>query len=215
MKVSKKLFSSFTRKVKMKKQTIVAAVLAVCSVTAAMAQASGEGPWLVRARAVHLDMANKDGTGLGLTVNNKTFAEVDVSYFFTPNIAAELILTVPQKQTVYLGGTSIGTFKHLPPSLLLQYHFTGLTGYKPYVGAGLNYTKITSVNLLGGGASLEKDSWGGALQVGVDIPLDKNWSLNFDVKKVYIRTDVFVGAVNTGTLKLDPVLAGVGLGYRF
>ncbi len=199
----------------MKKQTIVAAVLAVCSVTAAMAQASGEGPWLVRARAVHLDMANKDGTGLGLTVNNKTFAEVDVSYFFTPNIAAELILTVPQKQTVYLGGTSIGTFKHLPPSLLLQYHFTGLTGYKPYVGAGLNYTKITSVNLLGGGASLEKDSWGGALQVGVDIPLDKNWSLNFDVKKVYIRTDVFVGAVNTGTLKLDPVLAGVGLGYRF
>jgi outer membrane protein len=214
MNVSKKLFSSFTRKVKMKKQTIVAAVLAACSVTAAMAQASGEGPWLVRARAVHLDMANKDGTGLGLSANNKTFAEVDVSYFFTPNIAAELILTVPQKQTVYLGGTSIGTFKHLPPSLLLQYHFTGLTGYKPYVGAGLNYTRITDVNL-GLGATLENDSWGGALQVGMDIPLDKNWSLNFDVKKVYIRSDVFIGAVNQGTLKLDPLLVGVGLGYRF
>ena len=214
MNVSKKLFSSFTRKVKMKKQIIVAAVLAACSVTAAMAQASGEGPWMVRARAVHLDMANKDGTGLGLSVNNKTMPEVDVSYFFTPNIAAELILTVPQKQTVYLGGTSIGTFKHLPPSLLLQYHFTGLNGYKPYVGAGLNYTRITDVNL-GLGASLEKDSWGGAFQVGVDIPLDKNWSMNFDVKKVYIRSDVFIGAVNNGTLKLDPLLVGVGLGYRF
>ena len=214
MNVSKKLFYSFTRKVKMKKQTIVAAVLAACSVTAAMAQASGEGPWLVRARAVHLDMANKDGPGLGLSVNNKTIPEVDVSYFFTPNIAAELILTVPQKQTVYLGGTSIGTFKHLPPSLLLQYHFTGLTGYKPYIGAGLNYTRITDVNL-GLGASLEKDSWGGALQVGMDIPLDKNWSMNFDVKKVYIRSDVFIGAANQGTLKLDPFLVGVGLGYRF
>ena len=198
----------------MKKQTIVAAVLAACSVTAAMAQASGEGPWLVRARAVHLDMANKDGTGLGLSVNNKTIPEVDVSYFFTPNIAAELILTVPQKHTVYLGGASIGTFKHLPPSLLLQYHFTGLTGYKPYIGAGLNYTRITDVNL-GLGASLEKDSWGGALQVGMDIPLDKNWSMNFDVKKVYIRSDVFIGAANQGTLKLDPFLVGVGLGYRF
>ena len=199
----------------MKKQTIVAAVLAACSVTAAMAQASGEGPWMVRARAVHLDMANKDGTGLGLSVNNKTIPEVDVSYFFTPNIAAELVLTVPQKQTVYLGGASIGTFKHLPPSLLLQYHFTGLGAYKPYVGAGVNYTRITSVNLLGGRADLEGDSWGGALQVGMDIPLDKNWSLNFDVKKVYIRSNVFVDGTNQGTLKLDPLLVGVGLGYRF
>lgn len=199
----------------MKKQTIVAALLAAGSVTAAMAQASGEGPWMVRARAVHLDMANKDGTGLGLSVNNKTIPEVDVSYFFTPNIAAELVLTIPQKQTVSMGGASIGTFKHLPPSLLLQYHFTGLGGYKPYVGAGVNYTRITSVNLLGGTADLEDDSWGGALQVGMDIPLDKNWSLNFDVKKVYIRSNVFVDGANRGTLKLDPLLVGVGLGYRF
>ncbi len=199
----------------MKKQIIAAAVLAACSVTAAMAQASGEGPWMVRARAVHLDMANKDGTGLGLSVNNKTIPEVDVSYFFTPNIAAELVLTVPQKQTVSLGGASIGTFKHLPPTLLMQYHFTGLNGYKPYVGAGINYTRITSVNLLNGAAGLENDSWGGALQVGMDFPLDKNWSLNFDVKKVYIRSDVFVGGADRGTLTLDPLLVGVGLGYRF
>lgn len=199
----------------MKKQTIAAVVLAACSVTAAMAQASGEGPWVLRARAVHLDMANKDGTGLGLSVNDKTIPEVDVSYFLSPNIAAELVLTVPQKQTVYSGGTSIGTFKHLPPTLLLQYHFTGLNGYKPYVGAGINYTRITSVNLLNGTAGLENDSWGGALQAGLDISLDRNWSLNFDVKKVYIRSDVFVGGLNQGTLKLDPVFVGVGLGYRF
>ena len=199
----------------MKKQSIVAAVLAAGAVSAAMAQTFGDSPWVVRARAVHLDMANKDGTGLGLSVNNKTIPEVDVSYFFTPNMAAELVLTVPQKQTVSMGGTSIGTFKHLPPSLLLQYHFTGLTGYKPYVGAGLNYTKITGVNLLSGGASLDDHSWGSAWQVGLDIPLDKNWSFNLDLKKVYIRTDVFVGTANQGTLKLDPVLVGVGLGYRF
>jgi outer membrane protein len=62
---------------------------------------------------------------------------------------------------------------------------------------------------------LDDHSWGGALQVGMDIPLDKNWSLNFDIKKVYIRSDVFLGTANQGTLKLDPVLVGVGLGYRF
>ena len=56
----------------------------------------------------------------GLTVNNKWLPEVDISYFFTPNLAAELILTVPQKHTVYAGGTSIGSLKHLPPTLLLR-----------------------------------------------------------------------------------------------
>lgn len=198
----------------MKKQLIVIAVLAASGMGAVQAQ-QAEGPWMVRARAVHLDMANKDNTGLGLTVDNKTIPEVDVSYFFTPNIAAELILTVPQKQTVSSNGTSIGTFKHLPPTLLLQYHFTGLTGYKPYVGAGINYTDISKVDLLGGAATLDSHSWGGALQAGVDIPLDKNWSINFDVKKVYIKTNVYAAGVNAGTLKLDPMLVGVGLGYRF
>ena len=194
------------------KKILIAATVGMLVAGSVAAQ---ESPWLVRARAVHLDMANKDNTGLGLTVDNKTIPEVDVSYFFSPNVAAELILTVPQKQTVYSNGTSIGTFKHLPPTLLMQYHFTGLNGYKPYVGAGINYTDISKVNLLGGVATLDSHSWGGALQAGVDIPLDKNWSLNFDVKKVYIKTDVYAAGVNAGTLKLDPVLVGAGIGYRF
>jgi outer membrane protein len=195
----------------MKKQLIVIAALAACGVGAAQAQ---ETPWMVRARAVHLDMANKDSTGLGLSADNKTIPEVDVSYFFTPNIATELILTVPQKQTVSSNGSSIGTFKHLPPTLLLQYHFTGLNGYKPYVGAGINYTDISKVSLPTG-VTLDSHSWGGALQVGVDIPLDKHWSINFDVKKVYIKTDVYSTGTSIGTLKLDPMLVGAGVGYRF
>jgi len=199
----------------MKKQTVVAALLAAGAVTGAMAQSSGEGAWMVRARAVNLDMSNKDSTGLGLVVNNKTIPEVDVTYFLTPNVAAELILTVPQKQTVYSNGASIGTFKHLPPTLLAQYHFTGLQGYRPYVGVGINYTDISKVSLLGGAVTLDQDSWGGALQAGVDIALDRNWSINLDVKKVYIKTRVYSGGANAGTLRLDPVLAGVGIGYRF
>ena len=199
----------------MKKQIVVAALLAAGTVTGAMAQSSGEGAWMVRARAVNLDMSNKDSTGLGLVVNNKTIPEVDVTYFLTPNVAAELILTVPQKQTVYSNGVSIGTFKHLPPTLLAQYHFTGLQGYRPYVGVGINYTDISKVSLLGGAVTLDQDSWGGALQAGVDIALDRNWSINLDVKKVYIKTRVYSGGANAGTLRLDPVLAGVGIGYRF
>ena len=63
--------------------------------------------------------------------------------------------------------------------------------------------------------SIKRNSWGAALQVGFDIPLTKQLSLNFDVKKVYIKTDVYSGDVKAGTFKVDPVLVGVGLGYRF
>lgn len=79
----------------MKKNLLAVAVLCALTSGAAFAQ-QAEGPWLVRARAVNLDSANKDSTGLGLSVNDKVIPEVDVSYFFTPNIAAELVLTVPQ-----------------------------------------------------------------------------------------------------------------------
>jgi len=194
------------------KKMIVLAALAACGVGAVQGQ---EGPWMVRARATHLGMQNQDSTGLGLAVNDKTIPEVDVSYFFNKNVAAELVLTIPQKQTVYSNGADIGSFRHLPPTLLAQYHFTDFVGFKPYVGAGVNYTRISSVNVLNGGATLDNHSWGFAYQAGVDIPLDKKWSLNFDVKKIHIKTNVYAAGANAGTLKLDPVAASVGLGYRF
>ena len=196
----------------MKKIIIAAAV----SMLVAGQVAAQETPWLVRVRAVELNMANKDSTGLHLNVNDKTIGEVDVSYFFNKNVAAELILTLPQSQVVSAGATAIGSFKHLPPTLTLQYHFTDFQGFKPYVGAGLNYTKITGDNVAAGAYHLDNNSFGAAFQAGVDVPLTKQVSLNFDVKKVYIRTDVYNAAgVSQGILKLDPLLVGVGVGYRF
>ncbi len=200
----------------MKKQVIAAAVLCTLLSGAVFAQQTAEGPWMVRARAVHLQSSNGDSTGLGLSINNKLMPEVDVSYFFNKNVAVELVLTVPQKHTLYSSalGRDIGTLKHLPPTLMAQYHFD-TNGFKPYVGAGINYTRFSSVNVLSGAASVDKNSWGPALQVGVDIPLTGNMYLNLDLKKVYIRTDVYAGGANLGTFKADPLLAGIGLGWRF
>ena len=120
----------------MKKQWLALALVGALTSGAAFAQQAPDGPWLVRARAVHLDSVNKDSTGLGLSINDKVLPEVDITYFFSPNIAAELILTVPQKQKLRADGLGqIGTLKHLPPALLAQYHFTQWSGFKPYVGA--------------------------------------------------------------------------------
>ena len=199
----------------MKKQRIAAAILFTLLSGAAFAQPVAEGPWMVRARAVHLNSANGDSTGLGLSMNNKWIPEADISYFFSPNLALELVLTVPQKHTLSSSvlNAKVGTFKHLPPTLLAQYHFP-MNGFKPYLGAGINYTRFSSVDLLPG-VSMDKDSWGPAVQVGVDIPLTRGMYLNLDLKKVMIRSDVKVAGSKIGEFKADPLLFGVGLGWRF
>ena len=62
----------------------MAAILAAGSVTGAYAQSPGDSPWMVRVRSVHLDISNKDSTPLGLSINNQTLGEVDVTYFLSP-----------------------------------------------------------------------------------------------------------------------------------
>ncbi|WP_198968701.1 OmpW/AlkL family protein [Xylophilus sp. ASV27] len=211
-------------------RAIVGTSLGVMSILPAAAQ-EAQGNWLVRARAVRLDTANKSDPiaalsvpGDAITVNDKTIPELDVTYFFTPNIAAELVLTVPQKQNVTvrqsaLGGpVDIGTFKHLPPTLMLQYHFMPEATFRPYVGAGVNYTRISSVKLAVptvGQLGLDHNSFGFAVGAGVDIALAKNVFLNFDIKKVQISSDVKLGGQKLSTVKIDPWLFGVGIGYRF
>ncbi len=129
-------------------------------------------------------------------------------------------MTYPQKHDLRSNGTKIGSLKHLPPTLLAQYHFTQFGAFKPYVGAGINYTRFSGVSFDPAVAaalqpSIKKNSWGAALQVGFDYALDKNWSLNLDVKKVQIKTDVRSFGNKVGSFKADPLLVGVGVGYRF
>ncbi|MCS0582951.1 outer membrane beta-barrel protein [Massilia pinisoli] len=205
----------------MKKSMLKLMVAALGLVGAAVPGWAQESPWLVRVRAVHIDPADKSdpvgGTGASdrLHVSSKWIPEVDISYFLTPNWAAELVLTYPQKHDVTLDGQRIGTFKHVPPTLLAQYHFLPGAQFDPYVGAGVNYTLISNVDILNGAGRLEHDSIGAALQAGVDFRIDGKWSVNLDVKKVRIRSDVDINGARASRVRIDPVLLGVGVGYRF
>lgn len=203
---------------------LAAAILGSATATPALAE---EGRFMVRVRAVNLDPAdNSDAIpALGVPadaihVDNKVIPEIDFTYFLTKNIAAELVLTYPQKHDVTLMGTKIGSFKHLPPTLTVQYHFQPDAKFRPYVGAGINYTRISSVNLNVPGVGelgFENDSIGGALQAGFDVVLDEHWSFNLDIKKVWIGSDVTLKATGAkvSSVGVDPVLIGIGVGYRF
>jgi outer membrane protein len=66
---------------------------------------------------------------------------------------------------------------------------------------------------------LEIDNgFGFAAQAGVDIHLEGNWFLNVDVKKIWLDTELSVdldGDHVTTDVDVDPLIVGVGLGYRF
>lgn len=205
----------------MKNQTalsrLIAAALAVAALAPVAAQAA-EGPFQVRVRAVNVDPANKDDVSItDVSLNSKIIPEVDFTYFVTPNIAAELILTIPQKHDVSSSahGGKIGTLRHLPPTLTAQYHFLPTGQIRPYVGAGINYTNITEVRLPLG-LNVDRGSFGLAFQAGVDIQVAPKVFVNIDVKKVNIRTNLRAAdGTDLGQIKVDPTLVGVGVGYRF
>ncbi len=176
---------------------------------------AAQGDWLGRARVININ-PSASSSALNLDVDTQTTLELDFSYFLTNNLAMELILAT-KKHEVTAGGASVGTVKHLPPTLTLQYHFAPNAAFRPYVGAGINYTRFYDVNLGGGTLDVDSSSWGGALQAGMDIPVNKTFFLNVDVKKIWIDTDVKVKATGAtaANLKINPVILGVGVGMKF
>ncbi len=171
--------------------------------------------WMVGARALYVS-PNVSTSIDGLDVDGAWWAEVDVTYFFTKNVAVELIAAWNTHE-VTLNGQSLGKVGVLPPTLTAQYHFTDLGKFKPYVGAGINYTYFYENDLANDTLHVEDSSWGGALQAGFDYEIAKNWYLNGDVKYVWMNTDVIVNATgsNLGSLDINPWIFGLGVRYRF
>ncbi len=205
----------------MKKLALYSCMLVAFASTAANAADDAgkwDGKWMVRARALGVvpDESSSLSIGGHVNVDNSIVPEVDFTYFFTPNIAAELIAAVTPHDVKTNGGIDAGSSWLLPPTLTLQYHFTQFKGIKPYVGAGINYTHFFNTDA-GALNSVEyDDSFGAALQAGVDIPIRDNWYINADVKKVWINTTAtFSPSGVRADVDIDPWLIGVGLAYRF
>jgi outer membrane protein len=176
-----------------------------------VSQSAAPGPWSMRLRATYLDAANQN-----LKVSDKLIAEFDVGYRLNDTWSLELVLTNPQEHDVKLGGAPIGNFKHLPPTLLLQYHpACSCLGdkFRPYLGAGVNFTLIFDETLAGGALKLENYSVGPAVQAGFDWALNERWALNVDLKKILIGSDI-KGAPGLD-VNVDPMCYSLGLTYRF
>lgn len=197
--------------------------LSVCAAMATEAEAGEKSPWQLRGRLITVQ-PDEDSSispiGGEVDVDGSVVPELDISYFFNDHVAAELILAVTphdvKAEGTSLGNVDLGDVWLLPPTLTVQYHFTPEKQFRPYVGAGLNYTIFFDEDA-GAMSDIDYDNGVGyALQAGFDYGIDEHWAFNADLKKLYLNTDVSInnGAV-TADVDLDPWIFGIGATYRF
>ena len=183
----------------MKKSLLVLAVVAAFAPVLAQAEA---GDIVVRVRATHVspDVSSNLGaqtaatygtptatalygnTTAQLQVDNNTIPEIDFSYYFTKNIAAELILALGTRHDVStsskgaaLDSTGLGSVNLLPPTLTAQWHFMPDQTFDPYLGAGLAYVlgmdrSLTAQSTILGNQPIriDRNSFGTVLQAVSD-----------------------------------------------
>lgn len=216
----------------MKLLTAVALGATVLTPTLAKAEA---GDWLVRARAIYVAPTESAGPVLptfptgSVSVDNAIMPELDFTYMITDNIGAELILATTNHdisgEMALEGLGEIADTWVLPPTLTLQYHFLPRNSVRPYVGAGINWTIFYSeetkdnLNTAIGDTTIDlSNSFGWAVQAGIDIDITEKFFFNVDVKFVDINTTATLTTgtlINTEEVDLDPIIVGVGFGFRF
>lgn len=224
-------------------KTLLCSALMVTSTLVGTAAANADdNPWMVRGRVIAVipdEGADLSVAGTALVgdadIGDQYVPELDITYFFNDNFAAELILGVTPHDVKATGVTvpgaltdatiDLGDVWLLPPTLTLQYHFDTGTAFKPYVGAGVNATFFFNEDEGPVADGIEYDpSFGGAIQAGFDYDLDGEpggWALNADIKKIWINTDVTVdfttalGASVDAEVDINPTVFGLGLGYKY
>ena len=219
------------------KPALIAATLLTTGLTGVSAAAYEAGDWVVRGRIIHVDTNEDSSTirvggvsqpGSGVDVTSDTVPELDITYMWTKHWGTELILgttdhVVDGNGTLASLGGIIGA-DVLPPTLTLQYHFKPNSNIRPYAGVGINYTHFYNEKVTGGldapGAKVKMDSsWGLAVQAGVDVDINKDWFINFDVKYIDIETTARFKNTTVGRAAVDvdlkPLVFGIGIGTTF
>jgi len=139
-------------------------------------------------------------------------------YMMSNNLGFEVLAALPFEHDITVEGMGkVGSTKQLPPTVSVQYYFNPEEKFRPYVGAGLNYTIFfndTTIDALGGDLELD-DSFGLAAQVGFDYDIDANWFLNADIRYINIETTAEIVAVGSSDVDINPTVISVGVGYKF
>jgi outer membrane protein len=184
--------------------------------------AVADDAWFVRAGAHNVDPKSDNGSLAGGTLEARIGSDVRptlaIGRFLNDRWAVELLAALPFDHEVRLNGAKAADFKHLPPTLSLQHYFGEAGGFRPFLGAGLNYTWTFDQRETGpiAGTRLKiGNSVGAAAQAGFVTEITDTLHLVGEVRWVDIDASVSVNSTRVGTVEVDPLVYGLSLGWRF
>jgi outer membrane protein len=202
----------------------LATSLVLAAAVAAPAHAGGAGTWEFKIGAHNVNPKSDNGTlragaaAFDVEVGSNTRPTFGFGSWLTDHLQLDLLAAIPFEHEVKLNGARAADFKHLPPTLTLQYHFNPGGDVCPFVGVGVNYTYVYSEAETGPltGTRLDLDnSFGLAAQVGIEFKLNDRWSLAGDVRWFDIDSDAKLNGASLGTVAVDPIGVGIFAVYSF
>lgn len=159
------------------------------------------------------------GGSLPLDIGADLRPTITLEYFVRDGLGIELLASLPFQHDIAVKGVGrVGSTRHLPPTVSLQYHMNTGGRVSPFVGAGLNYTTFFKEDTRGAlaGTRLElADSWGASVHAGLDFKLGARGALRVDARWIDIDTEVSVNGARLGTANIDPVAYGAAYVLRF
>lgn len=190
-------------------------LLLALATTALPASAYEQGDLIVRAgpALVSPDVSTDTGTA-GIDVDNNVQLGIAAAYLFHPNVGVEVLAATPFEHDISLNGVDIGSTRHLPPTVSLQWYPLRHERVQPYLGVGINHTVFFEEASTLGRLDLDA-STGLALEAGVDVMLNDRWLVNASVWKIDLNTDVSLNGAPLGELELAPWAGMIGAGMKF
>ena len=199
----------------------VLALALAASATPALAQSGGDFTLGVGVHNVEPKSNNGALAGgtLPLDIGSDVRPTITGEYFLRDGLGIEVLAALPFEHDISVKGVGrVGSTKHLPPTVSLQYHFNNGGKVSPLLGVGLNYTTFFQEDTTGAlaGTRLELgDSWGAAVHAGVDFRIGTRGALRVDARWMDIDTDVRVNGARMGTANIDPIAYGVSYIHAF
>lgn len=197
----------------------IKALLAAASVLlmALPVAAQSRGEWTLGLGLHEVSPVSNNGAlannTLSLDVGSAVRPTITAEYFIRDNIGIEVLAALPFEHDLFIDGLGkIGSTKHLPPTVSIQYHTKPLGRVSPFVGVGVNYTTFFSEQTRGAltGSDLHlEDSWGFAAHAGLDIALSPRDALRLDARWMDIDTEVELNGATLGTANIDPTVYGL------
>ena len=196
----------------------IAPALALLGLVAASAAHAQELPqWILRA-GVH-PVQPKPHNHEQLQVGDGAAITFAATYMLSRHWGIEALAALPVEHEIVLKGSgTVARFRQLPPTLSLQYHFIEPNGrIRGYLGAGINHTSFFDESTRGVLLQSElnlADSWGPAVQAGLDFDLVRRWFISIDARWFDIDTAARLDGTSLGTVEIDPYAVGMTIGRR-